>query len=129
MTVGIVDTTVIIHLYRKNPAAQAWLNAQTQQLSVTSITWLEVMVGAPSKAGQGTCEAIMSKFELISLVPQDQAWAMQQLKAYRLSHGIATMDCLIASVVYRLQVPFYTHNLKHMNVLLGNQLPIKPYVA
>ncbi len=29
-------------------------------------------------------------------------WAMQQLFRYRLSHGVAVMDCLIASVCHRL---------------------------
>jgi hypothetical protein len=36
-------------------------------------------------------------------------------------------DCLIASVVHRLQVPVYTHNLKDMRVLLNEALVIKPY--
>ncbi len=28
MTVGIVDTTVLVHLYRNDPHALAWANAQ-----------------------------------------------------------------------------------------------------
>jgi hypothetical protein len=51
---------------------------------------------------------------------------MQQLKAFRLSHGIAVMDSLIASVPYRLQVPLFTDNLKDMRVLV-KKLAIKPY--
>jgi predicted nucleic acid-binding protein len=127
MTVGLVDTTVIIHLFRKQPAAHAWLKAQTEPLSLTSITWLEVMHGAPGKAGQQTCEVIMSQFELISLTDIDQAWAMRQMKLYRLSHGVGIMDCLIASVAFRLQVPLYTHNLKHMRLLLNDTLVVQPY--
>ncbi len=38
MTVGIVDTTVIVHYFRKNPNAQAWVNTQPTQLSIASIT-------------------------------------------------------------------------------------------
>ena len=52
---------------------------------------------------------------------------MQQMERYRLSHGVGINDSLIAAVSYRLQVPLYTHNLKHMRVLLGDTLPQKPY--
>lgn len=51
---------------------------------------------------------------------------MEQIENYRLSHGVATNDCLIASVAYRLQVPLYTHNLKDMTSILG-KLAVKPY--
>jgi predicted nucleic acid-binding protein len=48
------------------------------------------------------------------------------MEKYRLSHGVATGDCFIASVAYRLQVPLYTHNLKDMTPMIGN-LAVKPY--
>jgi predicted nucleic acid-binding protein len=127
MTLGVVDSTVIIHVFRKNPAAQDWLNAQPVRLLVTPITWLEVMQGAPGKAGQATCKAILSQFDTEYLTPADMDWAMQQMERYRLSHGVGMNDCLIASVVHRLQVPVYTHNLKDMRVLLDALLVMKPY--
>jgi hypothetical protein len=55
------------------------------------------------------------------------AETMQQLLIYRLSHDIAIMDCLVASVCYRLQVPLYSHNLRDMTALLGSSLVVKPY--
>jgi hypothetical protein len=60
MTAGVVDSTVIIHLFRKNLAARAWINMQPSRLLVTPITWLEVMHGAPGKSGQMVCKAILS---------------------------------------------------------------------
>jgi predicted nucleic acid-binding protein len=44
---------------------------------------------------------------------------MQAGMVFTLSHGVGIMDCLIASVSYRLQVPLYTRNLKHFTPLLG----------
>jgi len=84
MTVGVVDSTVIIHVFRKNPAARAWLYVQPVRLLVTPITWMEVMYGAPGKAGQATCKAILSQFDMEYLMPADMDWAMQQLERYRL---------------------------------------------
>ncbi|MBC7872261.1 MAG: PIN domain-containing protein [Chitinophagaceae bacterium] len=127
MTVGIVDTTVIIHYFRKQPAAHAWLNAQPERLSITPITWLEVMYGAPGKAGQAACKLILNQFDMEYLTASDMNWAMQQMESYRLSHGVGINDSLIASICHRLQVPLYTHNLKHMNILLNPSLVIKPY--
>ncbi len=127
MNVGVVDSTVIIHLFRKLPAARAWLNAQTVRHKVTPITWLEVMHGAPGKAGQITCKAILSYFDIEYPTPAGMDWAMEQMERLRLSHGIGINDCLIASVSYRLQIPIYTHNLKDMRNLLGATLPVKPY--
>jgi predicted nucleic acid-binding protein len=127
MTMGVVDSTVIIHVFRKHPEARAWVKAQPIRLLVTPITWLEIMSGAPGKAGQATCKAILSQFDMAYPTPADMDWAMQQLERYRLSHGVGMNDCLIASVVQRLQAPVYTHNLKDMRVLLDESLVMKPY--
>lgn len=103
MTVGIVDTTVILHYFRKNLAARAWVDAQPVRLSVTPIIWLEVMHGAPGKTGQATCKAILSQFDMEYFTPSDMDWAMQQMERYRLSRGVGVNDCLIASVCHRLE--------------------------
>lgn len=68
----------------------------------------------------------MKRFEMIHVTSDDLDWAMQQQMTYELSHGVGMMDCLIASVSYRLQIPLYTHNLKHFMPLVGN-LAQKPY--
>lgn len=126
MSAGIVDTTVILHYFRKSPPALAWVDSQSARLSVTTITWLEVMTGANSKATQSESRRILEKFNLLFLTPADQRWAMQMLEQFQFSHHIGMNDCLIASVAQRLQVPLYTHNLKDMQPLLGD-LAVRPY--
>lgn len=127
MMSGIVDSTVIIHLVRSNPLAIAWANALTVQLGVTSITWLEVMLGAPGKTGQERAKTVMSSFTFIYLTQEDQQWAMKQMELYRLSRGIGINDCLIASVCHRLNIPIYTDNQKDFLKILPSTLVIKPY--
>lgn len=46
---AVLDTTVILHLFRNYQPAMAWFN-NPQRYTVTSVTWLEVMEGATSKA-------------------------------------------------------------------------------
>jgi predicted nucleic acid-binding protein len=126
MSIGIVDTTVILHYFRRHPAAREWVDSLPSRLSVVSTTWMEVMEGASNKASQEESRRILSTFELLCLSTSDQQWALQQLERFQFSHHIGKEDCLIASVAYRLQIPLYTHNLKHMTPLIGN-LALKPY--
>ena len=126
MTAAIVDTTVVVHLFRRYEPALIWYGSISQPLSITPVTWLEVMYGANSKAKQAACKTLLDEFSLVYVLSTDQAWAMQQMETYRLSHGITTNDCLIAAVVYRLQLPLFTHNLKDMSPMLGN-LAVRPY--
>lgn len=123
---GLVDTTVIIHLYRKQAGAWAWVRSRADAVGITPFVWLEVMYGTPNKASQITCEALMEQFELVFPVQSDMDWAMRQMKTYRLSHGTTVLDALIASVAYRLKLPLFTHNLKDMRPLLGS-LAVQPY--
>src|SRR5689334_18115485 len=111
MTVGIVDTNILIELYRNFPAAKAWITAQND-LAISSVTWLEFMEGARGKAGQVRCLQIVAPFDCAYLSEADQQWAMAQLLRYRLSYGVSFKDCLIASAAHRLQVPLYTQNVK-----------------
>jgi predicted nucleic acid-binding protein len=127
MTVGMADSTVIVHLFRRNPSVLTWYASLSQPLAITPITWMEIMYGAAGKAGQAKCKAILDEFAMEYLARADMDWAMQQLERYRLSHGVEMNDCLIASVAHRLQVPLYTHNLRDMRVLLDETLVIKPY--
>jgi predicted nucleic acid-binding protein len=127
MTTGIVDTTSIIHLFRKLPNALTWFSTQSN-LAVTPITWLEVMRGAPGKSGQATCLRILSQFQIAYLTSEDQDWAMAQMLRFRLSRGVEMNDCLIAALCHRLQIPIYTHNVKDMHKLLPASLVVKPYI-
>ena len=126
MTVAIADTTVVVHLYRRYAPALTWYASVSESLGITSVTWMEVMYGAGSKAKQVMTKALLSQFDLVYLTSIDENWAMQQMENYRLSNGVTTDDCLIASVAHRLQLPLYTHNLKDMTPLIGT-LAVKPY--
>lgn len=126
MTVGIVDTTVILHYFRNYGAAQAWVDSQPVRLSIVFVTWMEVMEGASSKSNQAQCKNVLGKFDVLYATSADQQWAMQQLEGFQFSHHIGKDDCLIAAVAYRLQVPLYTPNLKDMTPMIGS-LALKPY--
>lgn len=127
MVEAIVETNVIVDLLRRYEPAVAWYQTQTQpNLGITPIIWMEVVSGGINKAERLRSARLMEQFEMIYLTQSDLTWAMQTQMQYELSHGVGMMDCLIASVSYRLQIPLLTHNLKHYSPLLGG-LAQRPY--
>ena len=122
---AIVDTTIVLHLFRRYEPALQWFKHESSY-AVTSITWMETIAGSNSKASMQRSYSILESFEMLYLTRLDQVWAMQQLERFQFSHRIGIEDCLIASVAHRLQIPLYTHNMKHMQPLLGD-LALKPY--
>lgn len=127
MTVAILDTTVIIHLFRKDQSALRWLAATQDVLSVTPMTWMEIMVGVANKQAQTDSLRLLGGFEMVYLIPEDMNWAMAQMLSFHFSHGVGVMDCFIASVCQRLNVPIFTHNQKDYLKILPSTLVVKPY--
>lgn len=125
---GIIDTTILIHLFRRKQDALAWLATQND-LGVTSINRMEFIYGARGRTALIECVALLNTFQTVQLTDTDQAWAEEQLMKYRLSHGVEINDSLIASVCHRLQIPIYTQNVKDMQKILPAALVIKPFVA
>ena len=125
---GIIDTTILIHLFRGNKDAAAWIATQ-RTLGVTTISRMEFIYGARGRSALATVMQLLNTFASVALTDADQLWAEQRLIAYRLSHGVEINDTLIASVTHRLQVPLYTQNVKDMQKVLPAELVIRPFVA
>jgi predicted nucleic acid-binding protein len=121
----LLDTAILVDLIRKYPAAQTWIATQ-QQPGVCSVVWMEVLQGAQNKVDQQKALKLLSNFERVDLIASDFDWAIASLLTYGLSHSVGALDCLIASVNHRLQMPLYTRNLKHFTPLLG-PLAQSPY--
>jgi predicted nucleic acid-binding protein len=124
---ALIETSVIVDVIRRYLPALAWLHAQNQpELGITPIIWMEVIAGGDNKLERQRAARFMAAFEMIYLNRADLDWAMEAQMRYELSHGVGMIDCLIASVSHRLQLPLYTHNLKYFAPLLGD-LAQNPY--
>jgi hypothetical protein len=124
---ALLDTSVVIDVLRSYPPALTWFQQRRSALlGVTPAVVLEVIYGAPNKARQKQATTSLSQFTMVYPVERDYDWAIQQLIAYRLSHNVGVVDCMIAAPAYRLQLPMYTTNMKHFQPLLG-RLAVRPY--
>lgn len=127
MVNAFLDSDIIVDILRNYPPAVVWLAAQdVAPFGITPILWLEVVNGAPNREKLARSTKLLSRFQMVFLNEQDQTWAIDQLTKHRLSYGVGVTDCLIASVCHRLNLPLYTHNLKHFAPLLGG-LAQQPY--
>ncbi len=88
--IGVVDTTVVVHLFRRFSPALAWYTTLTQKLLITPITWLEVLYGSSSKSGLEKAKTILNQFDMEYLAHSDMNWAIQQMEKYRFSNGVTT---------------------------------------
>lgn len=127
MVTAIIETTIVIDFLRKHHPAEEWFKAQTQStFGITPIIWMEVIGGGPNKLKRLEAAKFMQQFDMFYMTPVDFDWAMQTQMLDELRFGVGMMDCLIASVSQRLQIPLYTQNLKHFIPILGD-LAQKPY--
>jgi tRNA(fMet)-specific endonuclease VapC len=122
---GLLDTSIIIDILRGYQPAVDWLSQQSN-LGVTRIVWLEILEGAQNKQSQQKGIALLKGFGLMILTEADVECAVEKMLVYSLSHNIDALDCLIASVHFRVKIPLYTRNLKHFKPLLGT-LAMSPY--
>lgn len=122
---GLVDTNVSVDVLRNYLPAVTWLNNQPQ-LGIARAVWFEVIEGAQNLQEQRRSLRLLRRFTVVEMEPEDGEWAAQALLKFNLSHNVDTMDCLIAAVSHRLQIPLYTHNTKHFLPLLGSLIR-KPY--
>lgn len=123
----VLDTNIVIALYRNQPDAIHWLALQTEPPQITSVTWFEMLEGVQNSAAQRDTEALLSIFPLLSLTDADQAWAIDKLRRYRLARGVFANDMLIAAVADRLQQLLLTLNTKDMLKVLPPSLVVRPF--
>jgi predicted nucleic acid-binding protein len=127
MAAAIIETTIIVDLLRYHPPATGWYADQINVImDIHPIIWMESIQGGANKIERLRAARLLKQFEMIRLTEADQDWAMERQMRYQLQYGVGLLDCLIASVSHRLQIPLYTHNLKHFQPLLGT-LAQRPY--
>lgn len=109
----ILDSTIVIDLLTEEPKAVNWSKTlDFSTAAITSITVMEVLQGARNKSEIGKFGRFLSRFKHRHILESDSQWAVEQFRAFWLSHRIGINDCLIAAVAARLQLPLYTPNIK-----------------
>ena len=124
----IVDTDILIDAGRKISQAVQYLEQAEAEsgLAVSAITQMELLVGARDKQAQIVVERFLLRFTVVKLNPGITDIACELLLQYRLSHGLAIPDALIAATAITTTYPFVTKNQKDFKFIKGLTLRAYP---
>lgn len=110
----LLDTDVLIDLLRQFPPALKWAEENAAlRIGIPVITRLELIQGARSQAEQAILIQHLGIYPVIHLETGDSQQALQWFESLHLRSGISIMDCLIAAIASRWQIPLCTFNTKH----------------
>lgn len=124
----LLDTDVLIEVFRGNPQVRQWLNDLGGQIiGLSVLTRMEILQGARNGLEQKRLIAQLNDYPLVLLEPDDSKQALDWFESYHLSHGVGIMDCLIAASALHTKKPLWTFNIKHFQVFPGLNVQ-QPYL-
>jgi predicted nucleic acid-binding protein len=124
MSMTIVDTDILIDAARQVAEAVDCLQQieQRSALAVGVISQMELFVGCRNKTELQNTERFLRRFQVITLNDQVCEAAVDLLRQYRLSHGLAIPDALIVATTMTLGGEFITKNQRDYRFIDGLKL-------
>jgi predicted nucleic acid-binding protein len=114
----ICDTDVLIDYFdrNKNRNASAMAILETHigldNVIISSITKMELLFGATNKLDLGIINKKLSRFSVILINERVNLTAIGLMQDFKLSHGLAIADSLIAATAIETKLRLFTYNLK-----------------
>ncbi|NLS79468.1 MAG: type II toxin-antitoxin system VapC family toxin [Chloroflexi bacterium] len=123
----VVDTDILIDAALNIQQAIDYLQAIEQQaaLSVSIVTYFELLAGARNKAEIRDIERFLQRFLVLKLDERVSDVALGLLRQYRLSHGLAIPDALIAATAVAMGYPLVSKNQRDYRFVA--ELSLLPY--
>ncbi len=124
----ICDTDVLIDYFDSNQIRhQKTKNIIDDQISInqvviSAITKMELLVGASNKNELIQIDRFTKRFGLLLLNDKISEKALDLILTYRLSHGLAIPDSLIAATSIVTQLELFTYNIKDFRFIGELQL-------
>ena len=109
----LCDTCILIDYLRGKEEAKARLSRdRANGLGMSSVTYMELMVGAKNKREVGVIKKAFKDFEVIEISEAISVKAKNLIEKFTKSHGLLIPDALIAATALELGVPLCTLNVK-----------------
>lgn len=117
----LVDSDILIDAGRSDSDAVNFLARldPIETLMVSTITQMELMVGARNKGELRVIEKFLARFATVRLNPTISDLAVDLIRQYRLSHGLLMPDALIAATALSLNEPLATKNQRDYRFIAG----------
>jgi predicted nucleic acid-binding protein len=123
----IVDTDILIDVGWQVTEAIHCINQLegVSTLAISSITQMELLIGCRNKVELQNMEHFLMRFQVLKLNESITDIAVALLRQYRLSHGLAMPDALIAATALGWGQPFITKNQRDYRFI--STLQLLPY--
>lgn len=120
----IIDTDILIDAGWQISQAIDCLDQieQTSRLAISAITQMELLIGCRNKSELQGMEHFLMRFQILKLSESITEIAIDLLRQYRLSHGLAMPDALIAATAVAWNQPFITKNQRDYRFIPDLQL-------
>lgn len=79
---------------------------------ISAITKMELLMGASNKAEENKIKKKLLRFNTALINNNVTLEAIELFENYRLSHGLAIPDCIIAATAKVMELELYTYNVK-----------------
>jgi predicted nucleic acid-binding protein len=123
----VVDTDILIDVGRRIPEATTYVQTQEQhyRLLISTITALELMIGARNKTELRKIERFIQRFVVIKTNEAIADTATSLIRQYRLSHGLLLADAFVAATAIIKSAPLASKNQRDYRFIA--QLTLLPY--
>jgi hypothetical protein len=108
----LVDTDILIDVSRNIDIAinRLDLEEKTNQISISVITEMELIVGCRNKLELQHINKFLSRYDISQINDNISIFTVELIKTYRLSHGLLMSDALIAATSMINNFPLLTKN-------------------
>lgn len=83
-----------------------------ENILISSITKMELLIGATNKEDLKIIDKSLKRFGVILINPEINLTAISLAYEYRLSHGLALADAMIAATSIQTDLELFTYNTK-----------------
>ena len=118
----VLDTNILIEILKGDRKTIDTVESLTEQLSISSITVMELYYGALNKTELNKLEKFVSLFHIIHIDEHISRMATKLIKRYAKRHSLDIPDSLIASTALLNDAMLLTYNKKDFKYIEGMKL-------
>ncbi len=116
----LLDTDVMVEVYRGNPAAVRWLDGLgEEELGLPGFVVLELIYGCRNKRELDATMKLAGRFPVLWPGAEDCDRALADYARSKLSHNLSMLDALIGQCAVGLDCLLYTFNARHFSLIKG----------
>jgi len=114
----LLDTCILIDFLRGNPNVyDLFVTDENIKLSMSTITMMELIIGALNKREVNFIQKAFSKIEIIYIDDEISKMAEDLIIKYSKSHNLQIPDALIASTSIKMNVELITYNISDFHYI------------